>query len=401
MRNVALVADLFFLLLVAGCAPATDLTHVTPGGAQPDPAPGPGGAVLVDPAAGAAQVPLNLTGVVVRFPGDIDWGPSGLTLCDGGPAVPTSAPAPADCAGAAGACYRIELQASLPPSVACSVALAPGATDAGGALVAPGVIGVFQDAAQPDTTPPVIGDVAVKVTGPCLEVGFSTDEPAAGSVTVQAGGAELDVPAGAGQTSFDVAIPLGTLPASVPATVSATAIDLAGNLASAAPLAFTTPAAVPPVAITEVLANPAGPEPQQEYVELRNLGDAQVSLAGLRLADSKGGDDLPDQQLGAGAYALVVTSSYDPAEGSDPAPRAGTLLVRVDSRLGSDGLSNSGEAVQLLQGDAVVSSYDGSVSVSAGSWNGKAVHRLVQTACDTPAAWNHAPLPPTPGDGPP
>jgi hypothetical protein len=77
------------------------------------------------------------------------------------------------------------------------------------------------------------------------------------------------------------------------------------------------------------------------------------------------------------------------------------VLVRVDSRLGSDGLSNSGEPVQLLQADAVVSSYGGWVSVSAGSWNGKAVHRLVQTACDTPAAWNHAPLPPTPGDGPP
>ena len=59
------------------------------------------------------------------------------------------------------------------------------------------------------------------------------------------------------------------------------------------------------------------------------------------------------------------------------------------------------EAVQLLQGEAGVSSYGGWVAVSAGSWNGKAVHRLIQSACDTPAAWNHTPLPLTPGGGPP
>jgi hypothetical protein len=389
-------------LLAGGCAPATDLTHVAADGTPAGATAGPGGAVLVDPPPGAAEVPLNLQGVVVRFPGAIDWGPSGLVLCDGGPAVPTSAPAPTDCAGGvAGVCYRADVQAGLPPSVACSVALAPGAVDADGGAVAPGVIGVFQDAAQVDATPPVLGDVTVKVSGPCLEVAFSTDEPATGTVTLQAGDAELDTPAGTGQTSFDVAIPLGALPPSAAATVAVAAVDLAGNVASSAPFAFTTPVAVPPLAITEVLANPAGPEPQQEYVELRNLGDVPASLAGLRLTDSKGGDDLPDQMLGPGAYALVVTSTYDPAEGSDPPPRAGTALVRVDSRLGSDGLSNSGEPVQLLQGDAVVSSYAGWVSVSAGSWNGKAVHRLVQTACDTAAAWNHAPLLPTPGDGPP
>jgi Lamin Tail Domain len=398
MRTTRLIAAAF----LAGCAPATDLSHLTGAGTQAGPPAGPGGAALVDPPAGAAQVPVNLNGVIVRFPAEIAWGSSGLSLCGDGLAVPTSPPAPTDCAdGGSGVCYRVDLQGGLPPNAACSVALAPGAVDAGGAPLAPGVIGVFQDAAAPDLTPPVIGDVAVQVSGPCLQVAFSTDEPAAGTVALQSDGAEVDTPAGAGQTTFQVAIPLRGLPPSVAATVSVNAVDLAGNLASSAPFAFTTPPAVPPLAITEVLANPAGPEPQQEYVELRNLGDDPVSLAGLRLADSKGGDDLPDQTLAAGGYALVVTSSYDPAEGSDPPPRAGTLLARVDSRLGADGLSNSGEAVQLLLGDTVVSSYGGWVSVSAGSWNGKAVHRLVQSACDGAAAWSHSPLPPTPGDGPP
>ena len=97
----------------------------------------------------------------------------------------------------------------------------------------------------------------------------------------------------------------------------------------------------------------------------------------------------------------MVPSGYDPNQGQDPAPRAGTLLVRIDTRIGADGLANGGELVRLMSGDAVVSSYGGWVSVSAGSWSGKGVHRLVQTACDRPDAWNRTPLAATPGAAPP
>jgi len=393
----------FLIPLGVACTPQTDLTSVAATGATPPTPTGPAGATLVDPAAGATGVPLNLAGVVVRFPAAVSWGTGGLVVCSGqGAPVPASAPADTPCADrGGGACYRVDLAGSLPPSTSCAVSIAAGAIDASGAPVVAGTIGVFEDADAPDVTPPVLSGVAVASAGPCLDVSFATNEPATGTIVVQAGGVELDTPAGAGLTSFDVGIPLGALPPSTAATVTVQASDLAGNRAVSAPLAFTTPVALPPVAITEVLANPAGPEPQQEYVELRNLGDADVSLGGLRLQDSKGGDDLPAETLAAGGYALVVTATYDPNEGSDPAPRAGTLLLRVDTRLGADGLSNSGEAVQLVQGDAVVSSYGGWVSTSAGSWNGHAVHRLVQTACDGSNAWNHAPLPPTPGSGQP
>ncbi len=393
---------LLLAMVSAACAPATDLSHVAAGDATGPPATGPGGATLLEPAAGASEVPLNLAGVVVRFPGAIDWGAAGLLMCGGAQPVATGPPAEAPCGdGGAGACYRVALEDRLPAGVACAVALSPGAVDGSGAPVAAGVIGTFQAAAAADTTPPGLGDVALRVAGPCLQITFTTDETAAATVTLSAGGVQTDTPAGAGQTRFDLTIPLGGLPPGAAATVAVNAVDLAGNQAASAPFAFTTPPAVPPLAITEVLANPAGPEPQQEYVELRNLGDADVSLGGLRLTDSKGGDDLPPQTLAPGGYALVVTAAYDPALGPDPTPRPGTLLVRVDTRLGADGLSNSGEAVQLLQGEAIVSSYGGWVAVSAGSWNGKAVHRLVQSACDTPAAWNHTPLAPTPGSGPP
>jgi hypothetical protein len=386
--------------VLGACAPETDLTNIAPGGDGPAGSGGPAGATLVDPVAGAIDVPLNLAAVVVRFPASVNWGNEGLRICDGG-GGPIAARPPADEPCAGGACYRIQLAGRLPPAAACKVVIGAGTTDAAGGLLEGGVVGIFDAAAEADETPPVIADLSIASAGPCLTVGFSTDEPATATIVLQAGGIEATSPGGVGQTRFDVALAVTSLPPESAATIAVTATDRAGNVATSSPLAFETPPAVPPIAITEVLANAAGPEPAQEYVELRNLGPDAVSLAGLRLEDAKGGDDLPAETLAPGGYALVVGSGYDPAQGQDPAPRAGTLLVRVDSRIGSDGLANGGELVRLTTGDTVVSSYGGWVSVSASSWSGKGVHRLVQTACDRPDAWNRTPLAATPGAGPP
>jgi hypothetical protein len=247
----------------------------------------------------------------------------------------------------------------------------------------------------------MISAVSIQTAGPCLAVSFSTDEVATGTVVIAAGDVEVSSPAGTGQTSFDVALPVAGLPPSSPATIVVRAVDRAGNTAEAAPLAWETPAPLPPVAITEVLANPAGPEPAQEWVELRNLGAEDVSLEGLAIADSRAADQLPATTLRPGEYALVVTSSYDPENGADVRPRAGTQLVRVDARIGADGLSNGGEVTRLLRGDEIVSSYGGWVDVSSATWAGHSVHRLVETACDRRDAWSHMPLTPTPGSGPP
>jgi hypothetical protein len=386
---------------LSGCAPETDLTNIpTDGDASPGGGGGPAGAVLVDPVAGAIDVPLNLAAVVVRFPASVSWGAEGLRICDGdGGPIAAMAPLDEPCAG--GACYRVELAGRLPPAVPCRVVIGAGATDASGATIAGGVVGIFDAAAEADEAPPALADLAITAAGPCLGVSFATDEPATATVVMQAGGVEMTSAAGVGQTRFDLAIPLTALPPASAATITVTAVDRAGNVVASSPLAFETPPPLPPIAITEVLANAAGPEPAQEFVELRNMGSEAVSLAGLRLEDAKGGDDLPAEVLAPDGYALVVPSGYDAAEGQDPAPRAGTLLVRVDSRIGADGLANGGELVRLMRGDTVVSSYGGWISVSAGSWSGKGVHRLVQSACDRADAWNRTPLAATPGAGPP
>jgi hypothetical protein len=392
-RSAALGGLVLAASFASACAPETDLRAggVGSGGAASATA-----GTLVDPLAGAADVPVNLAGVTVRFSAPVALPEAALAVC--GQSVAAVAPAP-NCAG--GACYTATLASPLPPRTSCRVELGAGASDGAGNPLSGGLIGAFDTAAVRDETPPMISAVSIQTAGPCLAVSFSTDEVATGTVVIAAGDVEVSSPAGTGQTSFDVALPVGGLPPSSPATIVVRAVDRAGNTAESAPVAWETPAPLPPVAITEVLANPAGPEPAQEWVELRNLGDQDVSLEGLAIADGRAADQLPATTLGPGEYALVVTSSYDPENGADARPRAGTQLVRVDSRIGADGLSNGGEVTRLLRGDEIVSSYGGWVDVSSATWAGHSVHRLVETACDRRDAWSRMPLAPTPGSGPP
>jgi len=150
--------------------------------------------------------------------------------------------------------------------------------------------------------------------------------------------------------------------------------------------------------ITEVLANPAGSEYTQEFVELENLEAEPVSLAGMLIEDKTGSDVLPDVAVPAGGFALIVAASFVADDGKDPVPRDGTVIVSVSGRNRSRCLSNSGEPVRLVSSDgAVVSQYGGWVDVSATAWNGMSVHRISVDACDQPSAWTNSPEMPTPG----
>src|SRR5205085_10391544 len=155
-------------------------------------------------------------------------------------------------------CYRTDLGGVLPAGITCRVAIGDGVTDAAGKPIAAGVIGVFDTAVARDQTPPVLSGVTVDLAGPCLTVSFTTDEPSTGSVVVRAGEIEIDTQAGVGATTFSVSIPMPDLPAETAATVPVGVVDRAGNVAASSPVPLQTPAAVPPVAITEVLANAAG-----------------------------------------------------------------------------------------------------------------------------------------------
>ena len=104
------------------------------------------------------------------------------------------------------------------------------------------------------------------------------------------------------------------------------------------------------VVLSEVLANPHGPEPAQEWIELYNDGSRGTSLKGWRLRDSGAQTVLPDAWLAAGQYALLVREDFEPNAVFDPPPAPETNLIRL-ARLGKNGLSNAGEPLELTQSD--------------------------------------------------
>jgi len=129
-------------------------------------------------------------------------------------------------------------------------------------------------------------------------------------------------------------------------TMDVVALDNRGEALHATFSATTLPP-MPHVVLNEALANPLGPEPQQEWVELVNDGLAPADLAGYVLADVGGETPLPQAVLSPGAYALIVNETFDESGESDPPPAPETLILRVP-KLGKSGLSNEGEALKLL-----------------------------------------------------
>jgi hypothetical protein len=159
--------------------------------------------------------------------------------------------------------------------------------------------------------------------------------------------------------------------------------------------------------ISEVLLNPAGSEPSQEYVEVLNPGPAPVDLGLYRISDvdpaaledpASAGDAIPaGTMLGAGAVALIVPSGFL-TSGPDPSPSPGCLLVRIEGSLATSGLRNSGgEPVYLVDGAGeVVSLYPNTLGTTG---QGMSAHRVSLAAPDgDPVNWIEAE--PSPGIGP-
>jgi hypothetical protein len=169
------------------------------------------------------------------------------------------------------------------------------------------------------------------------------------------------------------------------ATVSATVElrDLAGNrLEVVGETAIMT--AHPGWAIAEVLANPRGPEPVQEWVELLRVGSEGASLLGLRLGDESGQDELPDTIVGPGQRAVVASAGYDPTAPEDVAPAPGSVLVRISgSTIGQGGLANGGERVILVDAaGGVLSTFTARRDVSSSAWAGRSLERVDPAGCD-------------------
>jgi hypothetical protein len=394
------------LLACLSCGPDADLTDErrtpmspTSAGNANDASAVVGLPELVDPTAGAVQVPPNLAKVIVRFYGPLQVpesaAPLHLHATDGsevalglGDSVPCG-----------GTCYAAIPAGSLTPATKYVVEVAADTLHLeGGKPVPAGQVGSFTTADAPDEYAPLVSGFAVTIAEGCVHAQFTTDETAWAELVITVGDQGTPLAAGETGTKFDLLMHLPDVPADVEAQVVVRAVDRAGNSADSSVVALHLPPKTPRLVITEVQANPAGSEYTQEFVELKNLEVEPVSLAGLSIADKTGSDVLPDVVVPAGGFALVVAASFVADDFKDPVPRDGTAIVPVSGRIGADGLSNSGEAVRLVSKDgAVVSQYGGWVDVSATAWNGMSVHRVSVDACDQPSAWTSTPEMPTPG----
>jgi hypothetical protein len=131
-------------------------------------------------------------------------------------------------------------------------------------------------------------------------------------------------------------------------------LDLSGR-ARVADVTLRTGAARPRLVINEVLANPLGPEPAQEWVEIVNDGSLAVNLSGWTFEDIGGASVLPDTMLAPGGYALLVREDFVEDDGLDIVPSAEATIVRL-AQLGKNGLSNTGEPLSLRTPDGEVAS---------------------------------------------
>ena len=115
------------------------------------------------------------------------------------------------------------------------------------------------------------------------------------------------------------------------------------------------------VVISEVMFDPSGSEFYDEYIEIQNIGDGPVDLAGWRAGDGDEADELVFQGGGSllqpGAFGLILDAGYFAhSTRYDPLPASALILTVSDATLGNSGLSNSApERVVLISssGDTV------------------------------------------------
>lgn len=127
----------------------------------------------------------------------------------------------------------------------------------------------------------------------------------------------------------------------------------ASGVWSSVDVVLSTDAPRPHFVINEVYANPIGPEPAQEWVEIVNDGSVGGDLEGFVVEDIGGPTVLPAALVGPGAMAVIVNDDFSADGEYDTAPSASAVIVRVE-KLGKNGLSNSGEPLKLMSPDGTV-----------------------------------------------
>ncbi len=324
---------------------------------------GSGGARAVDawPPDGAAAVSPSLRFAALRFDGPVEGLARGVWLEDaeghrlGGVAQPARCEA---LGWTRGACAVLVPDDDLRPATRHALRVGAPLVDATGAPV-PAFAAHFTTAAETDTEAPRLTPTTCAVDEQSLEGLCVRAEDTRLVVRLSAGeAARVQARTGLVRTSAvaprgEATLELAPLPPDTPCDVVLEATDAGGNTLRVS-LAVRTTEPLATLSITEIRADPAGPEPRQEFVELENHGTAWVELEGFHLADaasSIGDPVVGPHRIAPGARLLLVPSDFDPDDtgpgGRDAPTPPGTTLVRMDRALGNAGLSNAGEPLFL------------------------------------------------------
>jgi hypothetical protein len=216
------------------------------------------------------------------------------------------------------------------------------------------------DQDPPVLLPPACAETEQLVEAFCLAQGalsmsirFTTDEGAEVTLGAETG-LTMAILSDPWEKEHHAAVSGLTPGISTPLTIAVTDINANGNAMEV----LLTAAGGHPIAITEVLADPLGPEPAQEFVEIANLGPADIDLSGWMIDDNgdQDGDVIPDGTvIGGGTVGIIVSAAYIAGAGGDPSPAPGTLIIPLESSIGTGGLKNSAaETVELYDADGVL-----------------------------------------------
>jgi hypothetical protein len=312
------------------------------------------GARLVQtlPAELDSRVPPNLSHALLRFDGYVLGDvAAAITLrgADGGALPSRLRQLPcAELGLAPGDCVELLPDAPLPALERFVLSLQSGLHDATGAPIAAQEIG-FRTAPADDALAPRWVDLEcakdeVKQGAACIlinDVELSLRARANESGTLTLGCADQRRASLSGSGDFELSLGLAA-----PASCLLSLADLAGNRASTA-LGVAPLRGLSALAIMEVRADPLGPEPSQEYVELLNFGDTPLSIEGFTLSTdmfATGQRIVGAAVLAPSERLLVVAPEFDSAEASDGSLPAGVRLARLDRALA---LRNEGAALLL------------------------------------------------------
>ena len=354
--------------------------------------------VLVEPPPGSVDIPPNIAALVVRFAEAVQTtgvaSPFLLRPATGDALAVMLGPTVA----CDGVCYRLLPAAVLTPSMSYTLEAVGGGLQFFDGKPSPaGSAGSFTTANATDAFAPRVLSFTVALAEGCLSAHVAADEAVRAEITVAAGDGQAVLSRDIFASVADFGSRLPDLPTNVPGQATLRVFDRAGNGSASAPAAVQLPPQLPQLVITEVLPNPAGSETTQEFVEIYNAGSEPVAWTGSSSRTRPAAMPCPRSPWRRG-FAVLVAEKYDPAEGSDVAPAEAAYLVRVPGRIGSDGLANAGEIVELraATGD-VISRYGGWIDTSPAAWSGKSVKRSSPQACDGVEAWSANPTPATPG----